>query len=98
MEHETALSTTPDIIKVGCRNRHCGWNGREPETLKAPHPWIEGETLMGCPACKDTDSLYAICDEAGCLKEVSCGWPSENGCRQTCGSHMRHHSASSEQS
>lgn len=27
------------------------------------------------------------CDEPGCFKQVSCGWPSENGYRSTCGDH-----------
>jgi hypothetical protein len=32
---------------------------------------------------------YNICDEPGCTETVSCGWPSENGYRRTCGEHMK---------
>lgn len=29
----------------------------------------------------------SLCDEPGCFYEISCGWPSENGYRRTCGEH-----------
>jgi len=29
------------------------------------------------------------CDEPGCDKQVSCGWPSKDGYRNTCGKHWR---------
>lgn len=28
-----------------------------------------------------------LCDEPGCFNYISCGWPSENGYRQTCSEH-----------
>ena len=31
----------------------------------------------------------SLCDEPGCFDEISCGWPSENGYRRTCGKHMK---------
>jgi len=31
----------------------------------------------------------SLCDEPGCFDEISCGWPSENGYRTTCGKHMK---------
>jgi len=31
----------------------------------------------------------SLCDEPGCFDDVSCGWPSENGYRRTCGEHMK---------
>lgn len=30
-----------------------------------------------------------LCDEPGCMKRRTCGWPSETGYRHTCGEHMR---------
>lgn len=33
------------------------------------------------------DDTPGVCDEPNCLGEVSCGWPSEAGYRQTCGEH-----------
>lgn len=31
----------------------------------------------------------SLCDEPGCFDEISCGWPSENGYRRTCGKHYK---------
>jgi len=31
----------------------------------------------------------SLCDEPGCFDEISCGWPSENGYRRTCGEHYK---------
>ena len=50
--------------KVGCQTRRCGWNGRESDLLKAPHPFIEGETIIGCPGqmtcatCATSPAVY----------------------------------------
>jgi hypothetical protein len=33
------------------------------------------------------DDTPMICDEPGCLDDVTCGWPSEGGYRQTCSEH-----------
>ena len=33
-------------------------------------------------------SLVGICDEDGCYRSASCGWPSEDGYRHTCFEHM----------
>lgn len=36
------------------------------------------------------DDQPGICDEPGCLQDVSCGWPQEDGrYRCTCGDHYR---------
>lgn len=40
---------------------------------------------------KDENKLKAelgLCDESGCFKYVSCGWPSDTGYRSTCGEHF----------
>lgn len=31
--------------------------------------------------------VLSLCDEPGCFNHISCGWPSENGYRMTCGDH-----------
>ena len=31
--------------------------------------------------------LLGLCDEPDCYDSVSCGWPSDDGYRQTCGKH-----------
>ena len=30
------------------------------------------------------------CDERGCRKQATCGWPTNGGYRRTCGDHMRY--------
>ena len=34
-------------------------------------------------------SFLGICDEEGCWKEASCGWPSEENYRHTCSAHYK---------
>ena len=36
---------------------------------------------------KKLKGALGLCDEPGCFKYVSCGWPSENGYRSTCSEH-----------
>ena len=33
--------------------------------------------------------LLSMCDEPGCYKPVSCGWPTEDKYRLTCLEHMK---------
>jgi len=36
---------------------------------------------------KRLKTFALICDEPGCFNHVSCGWPSDDGYRHTCGQH-----------
>lgn len=38
---------------------------------------------------KQIKSIVGLCDVDGCYGYASCGWPSANGYRHTCGKHMR---------
>lgn len=71
--------------KVRCTE--CDWHGHENDMLMAPNPFDGAETVTGCPKCKSVDSMVCVCDETGCTKDVSCGWPSPQGYRNTCGAH-----------
>jgi hypothetical protein len=51
----------------------CDWCGSYRDALSAPHPFIEGETLYGCPGCKDIRPFRALCEAAGCDRDVSGG-------------------------
>ncbi len=45
-------------------------------------------------AANDHEKLKKVlscCDEPGCYEEISCGWPSPDGYRQTCGDHFNTH-------
>jgi hypothetical protein len=58
------------------------WGG----LLVGAHPFDEGEAVYGCPACKGME-LVPVCDERGCKNPVSCGTPTADGYRSTCGTH-----------
>ena len=73
-------------MRVRCEN--CDWIGGEAELLRASHPFEPTNTVTGCPRCKDVESTIGVCDEPGCDEFVSCGMPTENGYRTTCGRHM----------
>jgi len=69
----------------------CGHYFRDSQALHADHPFDQRLRLDFCPGCREVvggQELREICDEPGCTKTVSCGWPSEIGYRRTCGSHM----------
>ena len=40
-----------------------------------------------CPGCRAAEQFTNLCDEPGCLRQASCGWPSISGYRRTCGVH-----------
>ncbi len=63
------------------------WHGMQPEMLTAPDPFNEGETLIACPACRDSCGLVVACDEPDCWRESNCGTPTPAGYRNTCYDH-----------
>lgn len=67
----------------------CDWHGHEPEALRAPNPFSEGgmETMCGCPACREPNTMKTACDEPDCWRAVTCGTPTSSGYRSTCGDH-----------
>lgn len=71
--------------KVQCEV--CAWIGTAAQILHAPSPFDADDILDGCPQCKSVNTLHALCDEPGCTEPVSCGTPTKDGYRQTCGEH-----------
>lgn len=68
----------------------CHWCGGDPELLRAPNPFDpEVLTIVGCPQCKAVDEIVSACDEPGCQRASSSGFPTPNGYRLTCGPHAR---------
>lgn len=62
--------------------------------LRAKHPFIENDTVDGCPNCYAVGSIRRVCDEPGCWKEATCGWPTKDWAttkiyRHTCGKHWK---------
>ena len=58
--------------KAVCKS--CGWKGMWLDILRSPHPWDEDDILVGCPACKDVNTVYEVCGVGGCydLFYVTC--------------------------
>lgn len=74
------------------RCKECGWLGTDSDFLQAPHPFqgngtSGGPQIYGCPNCKEADQFVMTCDEIDCTRDVSCGWPSPHGYRNTCSDH-----------
>ena len=67
----------------------CDWTGEDAELLRAPSPFDATDTVVGCPKCKAVEDIANACDEPGCDKEATCGFPAPGGYRRTCGKHMQ---------
>lgn len=65
----------------------CQWNGGDAELLAAPNPFDTEDKIVGCPHCKAVNEIVSACDEPGCKRESSCGFPTPGGYRRTCGQH-----------
>lgn len=69
----------------GCTE--CDWNGADSELLVADNPFDADQLIHGCPDCKAVGSLESACDEPGCTRLSSCGFPTPAGYRRTCYDH-----------
>jgi hypothetical protein len=65
----------------------CQWRGTVAEMLTAPNPFDPTDTIVGCPRCRQVETLRVACDEPECWREASCGTPTPNGYRSTCATH-----------
>ena len=66
----------------------CAWIGNDAELLTAANPFAPDESIVGCPMCNAVDDIVSACDEPGCDREGSYGWPTEDGdYRRTCFEH-----------
>jgi phage FluMu protein Com len=65
----------------------CDWCGQESDLLRASNPFASNDNVVGCPHCKEINSMTMACDEPGCWRQVSCGTPTPGGYRNTCGKH-----------
>jgi hypothetical protein len=67
----------------------CDWTGDDGELLRAPSPFDATDTIVGCPKCKAVEDIVNACDEPGCTREATCGFPDPGGYRRTCGGHFK---------
>lgn len=73
----------------------CDWHGQrcDVEMVQDPKEGWGWHQWHVCPLCREADHITDACDEPGCTKRATCGWP-EKGWpdapyRRTCGDHMR---------
>lgn len=78
---------TPETDKLRCTA--CNHQVLASEILHAPNPFYASDIIDGCPECFSINSLECLCDEPGCDMPGTCGWPSPDGYRHTCGKHWR---------
>lgn len=74
-------------IKYTCAE--CEWCGPETELLQAQNPFADDiDTMVGCPNCREPNSMRRSCDEDGCSEVANCGTPTSAGYRMTCSRHQ----------
>ncbi len=73
--------------KVICDSPLCDWKGMKDEVLNGTNPFDPTELIYGCPECLQINTTVYACDEPDCWMEVTCGTPTEDGYRSTCGLH-----------
>lgn len=57
-------------------------------SIFVPHPKTkEPVQVSQCPECGDVNCFTLACDETGCGRAASSGWPSPEGYRYTCCEH-----------
>lgn len=70
------------------RCHDCGAITPDAELLHAPSPFDPDDELTACPRCRGVAQFDLLCDEPGCDKVGSCGWPTPHGgYRRTCYQH-----------
>ncbi len=73
------------------RCTECGAIYLEHDIPQWPGP--DGVEFGYCDKCRSAESFVNICDELGCDREATCGWPSPGGYRRTCFDHLKRDAA-----
>lgn len=73
------------MIKWICTE--CDWCGLDSALLKTVNSFNTNDNVVGCPHCKEVNTMLMACDEPDCWQQVSCGTSTPNGYRQTCFKH-----------
>lgn len=69
--------------------QECEWVGQENQMLNTPNPFDPRFDIVGCPLCKEINTMSLLCDVDGCNRFQSCGFPFNGTYRMTCGDHYR---------
>jgi len=75
------------MSKAVCDERKCRWHGPLSKCLTAQNPFEKDEIIHGCPECKTVESIRCACEHPGCWEPVTCGTPTRDGYKNTCGDH-----------
>lgn len=72
-----------------CRCPHCAWMGTDKDLLKAINPFDveKGDTVWGCPSCREPMTPVRLCDVDRCCFDAACGFMTPFGYRMTCAQH-----------
>lgn len=65
----------------------CEWVGEEDLALMADNPFDLRVQIIGCPECKEVNSLVIVCNFVGCEQIATCGMPLDDSYHQVCGEH-----------
>ena len=76
------------MCKVFCNK--CGHKCSADDLLKGFNPF-SGYNLLGCPECYALDDYTVACEVDDCWKKATCGTPTNEGYKQTCGEHKPKH-------
>jgi hypothetical protein len=67
----------------------CSRISHEVDMLYALNPFDSGDTINGCPHCKQIGQWTEVCDEKGCNDSASSGTPvAGSDYRRTCHKHV----------
>jgi hypothetical protein len=77
------------MATVKFRCLECSWCGPEAKVLTAPNPFADddGETMLGCPECREANQMHRACDAEGCTHNATVGCPIPGGYSWTCYDH-----------
>ena len=70
--------------KVNCTE--CNWFGLISEIDRVNDPRSD-EVWNVCPDCRMPEHICTVCDVKDCKQLVTCGTPTKDGYRCTCGKH-----------
>lgn len=74
------------VVKWHCDE--CEWRGNRLFNVKFKLPAGIDAELYVCPECGTESGVHVACDKPQCWRPASCGTPTPDGYRNTCGLHV----------